>query len=330
MSAANIALCVFFGLKNTPLGVLTGHSYERLNFFHRLSGYAAVLQMVLHAIVYMVYYANQNRWSVLLEDQNWQGIVAGIAMLVLLLGLARNLGYEWFYVSHLIGFLIAVIFTGLHRPYWVWKIPVAMVFAAAIWGCDRLIRGSRMLYNLVNNSATLYQLPDGGVRMTIKKPLPGAVPGSHCFVWIPGIRPFQTHPFTIVSNTKEAGLELVFSSYSGFTKAVYDHAGQKPGTSVRVSVDGPYGSFPNPKNYDKVVLIGGGSGATFTFGLATSLLKHLESNTDTRVDFIWAVRKKGSYGPLVFAWRANADKMQQQTWNGSQITFNLYLGMGLE
>ncbi|KAK1625522.1 ferric reductase NAD binding domain-containing protein [Colletotrichum phormii] len=270
MSTANMALCVFFGLKNTLLGVLTGHSYERLNFFHR----------------------RQNRWSTLLEVQNWEGIGAGLAMLLLLMGLARNFGYEWFYVSHMVGFLLAIIFTGLHRPYWIWKIPVAMVFIAAIWGLDRLIRGSRMLYNLVNNSATIYRLPDNGVRLVIKKPLSGATPGSHCFVWIPGVRPFQTHPFTIVSNTPHGGLELVLSSYDGFTKALHDRANTEAGTTVWASVDGPYGAFSNPKKHDKVVLIAGGSGATFTFGLATNLLQHLESESHKRVDFIWAVRKR--------------------------------------
>ncbi|KAF6792705.1 ferric reductase transmembrane component 5 [Colletotrichum sojae] len=292
MSTANMALCVFFGLKNTPLGVLTGHSYERLNFFHRLAGYAAVLQLVLHAIFYMIYYGNQKRWSVLFEEQNWEGIVAGVALLVLLLGLVRNFGYESFFVSHLLGFFFAVLFTALHRPYWVWKIPVAMLFAAAIWAFDRLVRGSRMLYNLVNNSATIYRLPNNGVRMVIKKPLAGAVPGSHCFVWIPSIRAFQTHPFTIVSNTPAGGLELVFNSYNGFTKAAHDCAGSDVGTSVWASVDGPYGAFPNPSHYDKVVLVAGGTGASFTLGLASSLLQHLESNTGTHVDFIWAVRKR--------------------------------------
>ncbi|KAF9876626.1 ferric reductase transmembrane component 5 [Colletotrichum karsti] len=287
-----MALCVFLGLKNTPLGVLSGHSYERLNFFHRLAGYAAVLQLVLHAVFYLIYYGNQKRWSVLLEEQNWEGIAAGVAMIVLLLGMARNLRYEAFYISHLLGFLLAIIFTGLHRPHWVWKIPVAMIFAGAIWAIDRFIRGSRMLYNLVNNSATIYQLPDNGVRMVIKKPLAGAVPGSHCFVWIPSIRSFQTHPFTIVSNTQAGGLELVLRSHSGFTKAVYDCANSETGTSVWASVDGPYGAFPNPKNYDRVVLIAGGTGATFTFGLAASLLQHLESDSDRHVDFIWAVRKR--------------------------------------
>ncbi|KXH67515.1 hypothetical protein CSAL01_00822 [Colletotrichum salicis] len=269
MSTANMALCVFFGLKNTPLGVLTRHSYEILNFFHRLAGYAAVLKMLLHAIFYMVYYGMQNRWSILLEVQNWEGIGADFAMLLLLMGLARNLGYEWFY-----------------------KIPVAMVFIAAIWGLDRLIRGSRMLYNLVNNSAAIYRLPDNGVRLVIKKPLSGATPGSHCFVWIPGVRPLQTYPFTIVSNTPHGGLELVLSSYDGFTKALHDRANTEAGTTVWASVDGPYGAFPNPKNYNKVVLIASGSGATFTFGLTTSLLQHLESEFHKRVDFIWAVRKR--------------------------------------
>ncbi|KAL0936304.1 ferric reductase transmembrane component 5 [Colletotrichum truncatum] len=292
MTTANMALSVFLALKNTPLGILSGQSYERLNFLHRLAGCTAVLQLVLHAICYTVHFAKNDRLPILIEEDNWHGIAAGIGMIILLLGIARNLRYEAFYISHILGFLLATIFAALHRPHWVWKIPIAMVFIAAIWVIDRIIRGGRLLINLINNHATIYQLPDNGVRIVIKKPLLGAVPGSHCFVWIPSIRAFQTHPFTIVSNTRAGGLELVLNSYSGFTKAAYDCAHPVTGTVVRASVDGPYGAFPNPKNYDTVILIAGGTGASFTFGLATNLLQHLQSNSSTHVEFIWAVRKK--------------------------------------
>ncbi|TDZ41204.1 Ferric/cupric reductase transmembrane component 2 [Colletotrichum trifolii] len=292
MAVANMSLCVFLGLKNTPLGLLSGTSYERLNFLHRLAGYFAIAQMTLHAILYMVRYGLERRWHTLLEAGNWEGIVAGAAMVILLLGVARNYAYEAFYASHILGFFLAIAFTALHRPEWVDKVPVAMIFVGSIWALDRLIRVARLLCNLVNNTATIYPLPDNGVRIIVKKPLAGAVPGSHCFVWIPSIRAFQTHPFTIVRNTKDDGLELVLDSYSGFTRAVRDCALRDAGAPLRVSVDGPYGTFPDPQSYDKVILVAGGSGATFTFGLASSLLQKLAPDSSRQVDFIWAVRRR--------------------------------------
>ncbi|TDZ22220.1 Ferric reductase transmembrane component 4 [Colletotrichum orbiculare MAFF 240422] len=263
MAVANMSLCAFLGLKNTPLGLLSGTSYERLNFLHRLAGYFAIAQMTLHAILYMVRYGVERRWHTLLEAGNWEGIVAGAAMVILLLGVARNYAYEAFYASHILGFFLAIAFTALHRPEWVDKVPVAMIFVGSIWALDRLIRVARLLCNLVNNTATIYPLPDNG-----------------------------THPFTIVRNTKDNGLELVLNSYSGFTRAVRDSALRDAGAPLRVSVDGPYGTFPDPQSYDKVILIAGGSGATFTFGLASSLLQKSAPSHGIRVDFIWAVRRR--------------------------------------
>lgn len=63
-------------------------------------------------------------------------------------------------------------------------------------------------------------------------------------------------------------------------------------------MDGPYGATPDfVKSADKVMLIAGGSGASFTFGVALDMLKKLGTSTKTTIQFIWAVKDNGGNSP---------------------------------
>ncbi|KAI8213467.1 Ferric reductase transmembrane component 5 [Colletotrichum sp. SAR 10_66] len=293
-------LCVFFGLKNTPLSRVAHISHAELNYFHRLAGYVAVLLLALHAIVYTVHFGRQGRLVQLLKKEDLEGIGAGVAMLVLLMGIARHRRYELFYISHIVAFGAAVILTGLHRPNWAKKIPVVMSFTAAMWVVDRMIRGARMILNLINNSATFYSLPDGGTRVILRKPgVKKMLPGTHCFLWIPRIHPYENHPFTVVNNDS-AGLELVMKSHQGFTRRVDEFSRSHPNRTAWASVDGPYGSLPDTESYDKLVLVAGGSGAAFTFGLMNRMMSRYDRVKTQSVDFIWTVRQSGWFSKFMF------------------------------
>ncbi|KAF5536694.1 ferric-chelate reductase [Fusarium napiforme] len=290
MCVGNMALCVFFGLRNTPLGLLASVSHSQLNILHRIVGYTTVFLLALHALVYTVHFGRQGRLVQLLKKEDIEGMGAGIAMLVLLMGVFRHKHYELFYASHIVGFMAVVLLTALHRPNWAKKIPTLMLIIFSMWTVDRLIRLSKLLYNLVNNSATLYHLPYRGTRIVLKKPgMEDALPGSHCFLWVPGLRLFETHPFTIVSNDS-SGLELVMKSHEGFTKAVGRFARVNLRATLSASIDGPYGSLPDVNNYDKLVLIAGGSGAAFTFGVMNRIMMQREKLVIQSIEFVWAVR----------------------------------------
>ncbi|KPM45558.1 hypothetical protein AK830_g947 [Neonectria ditissima] len=291
MTAANITLAVFFGLRNTPMRQLTTETYNRLNFLHRIVGYTAIAQVLLHATLYLTRFVSQNRWRVVLERPNLEGIISSVGMIILLAGIIRHQNYEVFYVSHVLGAVVTILFAALHRPFWLERLPIIMVIAATMWGFDRLLRGACLLSNLYNNTATLYPLPDGGVRLVLKNAPASFSPGLHCFVWIPSIKPFETHPFTIVSNTS-SGLELVLKTHAGFTKDLYKHTISDPGRAIKASVEGPYGSLPDLQHFERIIFIAGGSGAAFTFGLANKLLSQIEPGSPQLVDFIWTVRKK--------------------------------------
>lgn len=289
-----MALCVFFGLKNTPLALAIPVSHTEINILHRLVGYTTVFMVLLHAIFYTIHFGRQGWWATLLESGNVEGLGCGAAMLILLMGIFRHRHYEMFYASHIAGFILAVVLTGFHRPDWAKKLPIVMLFIACMWVLDRIIRTVRMSCNLLNNHTTLYPLPDGGTRVYLKKPSTKAVlPGSHCFLWLPKICLYQIHPFTIVSNGP-SGLELVIKRQEGFTGSLCELATRYPSCSVWASVDGPYGSLPDTKAYDRLVLIAGGSGASFTFGLMNRILDHPGRIKLQSIDLVWAARRRGT------------------------------------
>ncbi|KAI1270771.1 ferric reductase NAD binding domain-containing protein [Xylariaceae sp. FL1019] len=290
MAAANMVLVVFLALKNTPLALFTTYSYERLNKLHQIAGYTTLLYTILHGSIYAGYFIQIGKIELLREEIVTAGIILGFAVLITSLagGILRHFNYELFYIVHLALFGVIVVALGLHRPSFDGaKILVATVFLASLWFTDRLLRFARLTWNGVNNKATVFPLPDGATRIIFHKPLHRARPGKHCYVWLPHIRTFQTHPFTIVSSEP---LELVINSFSGFTKDLHNYAQQNPGASLTASLEGPYGTLPDPMDYDKVVLLAGGSGATFTFGIAADMVERMNQESEKQIDFIWATR----------------------------------------
>jgi predicted ferric reductase len=293
MAVANLVLVVFLSLKNTPLSFLTPWSYERLNVIHQIVGYTLMITVIIHGCSYASYFGMTDNLVRLRVKEEIFGIIAGFSMLSMVVAAAivRRFWYELFYVVHLLFFVVGLIFIGLHQPEIAKKILIAVLLAGSMFFVDRFVRLARVISYSVNNSATVHPLPNGGTRIVLRKPPRGAASGAHSFLWIPAIRKFETHPFTMASTSP---LEFVVSSYDGFTYDLHKYAVEHPGASLKASVEGPYGTFPNPLNYDRVVLVAGGSGASFTFGMVNHLLKKMAgSSQQPKVEFIWMVRNQG-------------------------------------
>lgn len=288
---------IFLALKNTPLAFLSAYSYERLNGLHQIAGYTSFVYLVLHAAMYTHYFLVHDRAEMLQTQSSIAGIVAGFAFLGVLVSavIVRRIWYEAFYVSHILFFIVALVCSAYHQPHLEDGLIIIFALIAAMWGADRILRASRMWYRAVNNEAILEPLPNGGTKITLTKKPHGVVSGKHCFVWIPKIRLLEAHPFTVVASEP---MEFVVNSYDGFTRDLRKYALKHPGVRLRASVDGPYGTFPDPLEYDKVILIAGGSGASFTFGLAVNLLERMGPESLKNITFIWAVRKHGEPNPF--------------------------------
>lgn len=292
MLSANFVLVVFLALKNTPLAVLSAHSYERLNCLHQIAGYTTFAYLVLHGAMYTHYFYDSGAPAILSAPSTVAGIIAAFGFLLVVASavIVRFLWYEIFFALHVIGFLMALVGSFYHQSVVQEGIVIMFAVIAAIWGADRLVRGGRLLFRSFNNYATLEALPHGGTRIVVaKKPL-GAQPGKHCYLWLPQVRAFESHPFTIVATEP---MEFVVNAHSGFTRDLRKYAEANPGASLRVSLDGPYGTFPDPMAFDKVVLVAGGTGATFTFGLAVNMLERMGPQSTQNITFIWSVKKHG-------------------------------------
>ncbi|KAI1337517.1 ferric reductase NAD binding domain-containing protein [Xylariaceae sp. FL0016] len=322
MATANMLIVTFLSLKNTPLALLTEYSYEQLNCLHRVAGYVTLVQTILHGSIYSARFLEMGEAAIFQEQNIIAGIPLGFATLFTSAAgffLMRR-RYELFYVIHVALFIVIVVCLGLHRPsFEPDKTLCVTVIIACIWGADRLIRAGRLVYNGVNNSGTVEALPggDGGVRILLKKHLMRARPGKHCYVWVPKVRAFETHPFTIVATNP---LELVMSTYSGFTRDLYKQAASSPGAELQVSVEGPYGTIPDLMDFHKIVLVAGGAGATFTFGLVNDLLSRLPENSTKQIEFIWSVR-----GLEHMSWFTEHLNNLKTHPHAANITFKIYI-----
>ncbi|KAG9233151.1 ferric reductase like transmembrane component, partial [Amylocarpus encephaloides] len=294
LAFCNIAFLTFLALKNTPLAFLTSHSYDTLNPLHQVAGYTAIFTAMLHVTLECVYFKKTHHVDALIEHEQIVGIVAALSMLIIFItALAmKKLRYEAFYIIHIVMFMVMIMTVAMHRPEFAKREIFIIIVSGAMWGADRILRACRIVWYSRNNQATIYPLPHGGTRIVLGRSPSRAIPGAHCFLWLPSIRKFETHPFTIVS--KSPNLELVISAYDGFTSDLHEYAVKNPGASLRASVDGPYGALPDfSKVSDKIILISGGSGASFTFGVALDTIKKLPAASKTTIDFIWTVREQG-------------------------------------
>ena len=100
---------------------------------------------------------------------------------------------------------------------------------------------------------------------------------------------FQTHPFSIASKQP---LEFIVFAKDGFTKHLHEYAISSPGFTCRASIEGPYGNAPSLKDFDRVVLISGGSGITFTTSMAMGWLAK-NQREDSKLNCVWSVRNIG-------------------------------------
>ncbi|KAL6878536.1 ferric reductase NAD binding domain-containing protein [Trichoderma novae-zelandiae] len=290
MAVANLVVVIFLALKNTPLAFLTAWSYERLNILHQIAGSTCIIFVIIHASCYSSYFGLAGRASILREESVVYGEIAGVSFFIV--GFAgaviRRWWYELFYYVHISFWILAIVMVGLHQPNFGEKIVYVVIVTAGIWVLDRLVRMTRLLVYSTNNSAVLTPLPNGGTRVSLRKAPLGAVSGQHCFLWIPSIRTCETHPFTIASMDP---LEFVVSSHDGFTHDLHRYAAKHPGATVKASVEGAYGTLPDASEYDRVMLVAGGSGSTFTFGMALNMLKEkTAAQLNKKVTFIWMVK----------------------------------------
>ncbi|KAI9653334.1 MAG: hypothetical protein M1829_001319, partial [Trizodia sp. TS-e1964] len=304
ISTLNYTLLLLMSMKNTPLAKLTGHSYERLNVFHRWIAVIAWTEGSVHTIAISLGTSRliPDQSSTLTNHENSLGILALAVWSIILLSfpIFKKIAYEWFYVLHVAFFPVVTVSLFLHNKHC--REPVAV--GVALYFLDRFIRTDRYIWHNKNAKtfkASLQITEDGATLVTVPRNSMTWRPGSHAFLNIPKLRYFQSHPFTIASVGQKTSttnsitnVQFLIKPKKGFTQALKDEAKNSKmhhrksfSHKVTAFIDGPYGAVPNFESFDRTILIAAGSGITFILPIALSLIR---SGRFRSIDFVWAVR----------------------------------------
>ncbi|KAK1982237.1 ferric reductase like transmembrane component [Colletotrichum cereale] len=328
IAASQIPFQYLLALKRfSPIAKAFGTSHEELNKWHRVLSRVTLSLLVLHAMFYLNFFVAKGLVQKrLFAPIVFAGVVAFATMNMMTSTAAaavRRYSYRVFFVAHLIGAFAIPPLVFFHAT----SARLFMAKAIVVFLIDLTVRRLRTVTapsklenipgtNLVKISASI---PQDNINAFVARP------GSHIYLSVPSAaRPsagpasskamlfeFLFNPFTVASvDEKNSNLTLVARQLDGpLTKHLgrFANAGTGPHDGkVPLCIEGPYGAaslhfdrLVSP-SVDRVLLVAGGVGATFTIPIYQAIL---QDNPNTKVDFVWSIRGAGDV-----TWAVAADK----------------------
>ncbi|OSC98885.1 iron reductase [Trametes coccinea BRFM310] len=317
IAASQFPLITALGTKNNVVAYITGISYDKLNYVHRMAARVVFVLLWLHggskASSGTLVPASYDEWFIRI------GLTALITFTILILVSLRPIRaqvYEVFYFVHFLSVLIILLGAYFHTNnqhvgFYVWP-------SFLVWGLDRAIRFARLVY--YNHlyfgfssashklDASVELLSPHFVRLHMQRPAHFRwTPGQTAFLMMPTVSgfPLEAHPFTIASVDDRYRLEGLKASGSPETEKLAGDtlaadvapfwneltflinvregftkrlaAIADQGKKVKVLVDGPYGFSPDLTEDDGVVLVAGGSGVSFTLSTFLGVLSDVQN-----------------------------------------------------
>ncbi|KAG2138460.1 ferric reductase NAD binding domain-containing protein [Suillus clintonianus] len=314
LASSQFPIITALGTKNNLVSLVTGISYDSLNYIHRMMARTCFMLLWVHAAGEVVCFPSFR--ETLNEDWLRVGITAMVAFSILIIVSLRPIRtevYEIFFYTHFLGALIFLVggyyhTKGAFGSYWIWP---SFVF----WALDRFIRVVRLVvfnhsyFGFKSGSGTMDAvtelLSEDVVRLRLRRP-----PHFHwsagqtAYLIMPSVStlPFEAHPFTIASFDSSLLSTVTTEDQSGSDE---NHETQDLGSSapfwkelvflvnvhggftkklkevaarkgkVKVFVDGPYGPSPDLGSYDTSVLVAGGSGISYTLPVFLSVIERV-------------------------------------------------------
>jgi predicted ferric reductase len=311
------------------IGFLAGMSYASLNWYHRWISRTLWLTATIHM---GFWFRDWDRWHYILyqlknDPLTKRGFAAWIILTFIVVSSfapVRRLSYEFFVIQHLVTFVGFIVAVWMHAPSevktWVW-VPIGLVVfdrvARYTWGAYAnlaIFHRKKNANALWAHSASFTPLPGNVTRVTIENPGIGWQPGQHVFLTCHSIVPLQCHPFTIASIPEDNKMEFFIRAENGGTRRFFRFAskndsvlgsGEVASRGRTIFVEGPYGSMRPLRQFDSVVLLAGGMGATFTMPLLRDVVsawkkENIEQTSNPtprlaatkRLRFIWVIKSR--------------------------------------
>ncbi|KAK9474934.1 ferric reductase like transmembrane component-domain-containing protein, partial [Dipodascopsis tothii] len=289
VSIVNMPLLFLLGSKTGLLVQWTGWSHENYIILHRHVGRVVCITAIAHVFAYCDVIPIWIR--VKINNEAIVGLIATTCFgIILFTSLAplRNRLYEVFLYAHVWFLVLPLPFLYFH---WVRTKPY-VITCAVIFVWDRVVR-FKNAHHVIGRTQrlsgdTVKLCLD--VRSTFRDI--HWTTGQYVYVSIKELARFQAHPFTIASPPNADTLDLVIRARKGFSRALFDS--DKP--EHLVTFHGPYGTAASFDGCQKVVLIAGGAGVSYTYPEAVELARASRAvgGAGPEIDFLWIVRDRSA------------------------------------
>lgn len=296
VAASQLPLHYALALKAwSPIQYLTRLSHEELNPYHRFLGRIIATLMSVHAALYLNFYVQHSLLVKRIQDIDVILGLTAISTALLInttaLSIIRTWSYRLFFYLHVILSITILPVLYFHVSY----LRAYILEAGAIY---ILLIIQRNIDQSPAN-ATIRLLPSTTL-ISITIPLPKSLtsrnftPGQHIYLGFPSLpQKLRINPFSIANPHPNADkkLHLVVRAMKGTTAMLADLA--KHPQPISLLLEGPYGSakhFPDlASNFNRVLLVAGGVGATFTLPIYRDLLS---KGKESMVKFVWSVKSE--------------------------------------
>lgn len=289
----------------SPLALAFNSSHEALNPYHRMSGRIIYGFLMLHGAFYLNFFIQS---SILLKRLRNVDVILGLLALSLLtilmstaVRVVRRWSYRIFFICHLIigVLLLPVIF------FHVTHLRIYVSECLAIFVLDLVARKLDTIMAFTKITA----VPDTSL-VKLSMPVPAskmarfaAAPGQHVYLSIPyqsassPIHQLLFNPFSIASISDNT-ITLVLRVLHGPTTTALSNLTKLSKANPPLKIEGPYGSsrhFPNfAANFDRILLVAGGVGATFILPIFRDIEEALASEglSTRKVKMVWSVKTR--------------------------------------
>ncbi len=307
----------------SPIQWLTRLSHEQLKSSHQILGRIIFALFAMHAICYLNFFIVSDLLAKRIKEKDVIFGLISITLFAILsttaLSFMRRWNYRIFYTTHIIIATFIVVPLYLHVSHihiFVYEILLIEVLHFVLralrfkmyTGTIKLVPGTDLVQvriPLPASSSALKWKP--GQHVYLSRPSKGSSPSLHD-QWL---MVNKTNPFTVASlPDKDKELMLIARTLKGNTRYLADlaRALAQGGSGVQmlptasgdipilpIALEGPYGAskhLPDLSDYDRVLLVAGGVGATFVMPIYRGIAElHDPAPGGTQVRFIWAVRK---------------------------------------
>ncbi|KAI9985118.1 hypothetical protein PInf_004427 [Phytophthora infestans] len=307
---------------NSVLLALTGISFERVLFYHKLAAFVTIILSGLHGLAYILAY---DKGEISGEgDMVFTGTVAFGAMVLMFvfsLGFVRRRFFEFFLRTHWILFNVVLVFAVMHGASTAligvvpWGIDTAFrhAYRPRVYAHGSIVCGKqspprdstdKSMGVIARDQVSISMLPGNVVRIQfprVRKDTGESFiyqAGQYVFLCVPTISSLEWHPFTIASSPHEAMVTLYIKALGDWTNKLQALVAASQVTSpFDILVDGPYGSvsidIKTPTTYSHFALFSGGIGVTPMRSIVNWLhyeVHHEGRSNVERVQFVWSVR----------------------------------------